>query len=115
MPEDVVYVGQGAKAMFLDMWRTVIELETVVRNNYINKEIDNEALTAFVSQILTIWKELYFKVPEDMKNSFKKYRSYYLDPEKLLENPQEIWELLLLEREAYERLKIMEFEEIPKE
>jgi len=113
--EEVVNLAQSAKALFLGMWRNIIELETVVRNNYINKEIDNEVLTAFISQLLTIWKELFYKVPEDMQKKFEKYKTFYLNPEKLIETPSEIWNLLLLEREAYERLKIMEFEQLPKE
>jgi len=99
--------------MLLTLWENIVALEIKVKKNYLDGVLDRETLLQYISLLLTLYKELLPKVKgRSIEEKLKKYKAYYLDPDKLLEEPEKINNLTLHLREALEDLGITSIESV---
>ena len=91
----------------LDELKLTSRLAKRVRMNFTKGEIDVDVFHMFMSNLLEVWLHVYPKVKNrDIGKRLAKYESFFINPLKLLEHPELVWELELLLREAYEELNL---------
>lgn len=107
----VVGAPQNPQQIYLDLWEVITNLETLMRTNLKLGNTDPELVARFVSAVVVLWHRLKFKVPEKLKKKFMEYEQYYKNQDKLENEPTKLFEIIDMEGEVMESLKMFEFEE----
>ncbi len=107
-------VADKYKNLLLDQWEAIASYRVEVRRSFIQRNMDAENITYYVSLLQGLWLDLYPKAQgnDKLKPRFEKFKSAFEDPFELLADPEKIFELELLLREALELLGITVIERV---
>jgi len=107
-----VYLRRNIHAeMVMEWWKVSGELSMQLTENYLKGELDGDVIVSFISILRRIFIEIYPKVREQMPE-VEKFKKYILNPEQIINEPNKIFELEMLIREALERIGYTQMERL---
>lgn len=102
------------KNLLLDQWEAIASYRVEVRRSYLQRNLDAENITYYVSLLQGLWLDLSPKAQgqPELKVRFDEFKAAFEDPFKLLANPAQIFKLEILLRDALEILGITVIERV---
>jgi hypothetical protein len=113
--EEIMSSGDAYTFRILEKWTEIIEMGEEFRVLFLRNEINVAVTFQYVSKLTRLWLELSPILKdrsdlEDLPARYAEYRTYYFDPRQLMKDPEKIFGLEEILREAIEKLKITQFE-----
>ena len=112
--ENVSSAGQVYALRIVNLWLECIDLSHQARICWLQLNFDHDINYEYVARLTRLWLELYPKIKgradmNEFVTDYEKFQTFYRDPSKIYNSPEDIIRLEEALRTALERLKLTQF------